>query len=156
MRKRFLTYVDTSVFGGTEDQEFREQSRRFFELVRKGRFLALISKEVADEIAKAPQAVQDVLFGLPGECLRAVEITDEVQRLAQAYISSGALTAKSKGDAIHVAAATVVGADLIVSWNFKHIVNHNRIRIFNGVNGIEGYKDIDIRSPLEVIYDDEA
>ena len=87
--------------------------------------------------------------------MRAATITEEVLRLGQLYITQGALTPKSKGDAIHVAAATVAGADLIVSWNFKHIVNFNRIRMFNGINLVEGYRQIEIRSPLEVIYDRE-
>ena len=53
-------------------------------------------------------------------------------------------------DALHVAAATVARADLILSWNFKHIVNYQRIRRFNGVNALEGYVAIEIRSPLEL------
>ena len=156
MKKHIITYVDTSVFGGTEDIEFREPSRKFFELVSAGRFLVMISQEVADEIMMAPQAVQDALFGIPTNFLSTVSITDEVQKLAAAYLKAGALTEKSKGDAIHVAAATVGGAEIIVSWNFKHIVNYNRIRAFNGVNALEGYRSIEIRSPLEVIYDEEG
>ena len=79
----------------------------------------------------------------------------EVEALAAAYLKAGALTQSSESDAIHVAAATVAGADLIVSWNFKHIVNFNRIRVFNAVNVMEQYKALDIRSPLEIVYDDE-
>ena len=53
-------------------------------------------------------------------------------------------------DARHVAAATVAGADVILSWNFKHIVNYERIRKFNGVNALKGYSTIEIHSPLEM------
>ena len=59
-------------------------------------------------------------------------------------------------DATHVAAATVARADLILSWNFKHLVNYNRIRKFNGVNALKGFAQIEIRSPLEVSYGDEG
>ena len=53
-------------------------------------------------------------------------------------------------DALHVASATIAGADLILSWNFKHIVSYDRIQLFNGVNILQGYRALDIRSPLEM------
>lgn len=62
-----------------------------------------------------------------------------MKSLAKAYIKANAVTKKSEGDALHVAAATIAKADLIVSWNFKHIVNFGRIKKFNGVNSLEGY-----------------
>jgi len=58
---------------------------------------------------------------------------------------------KSWADALHIATATVAGVDLLVSWNFKHIVNARRIRAFNGVNVRAGYSQIDIRTPREAI-----
>ncbi len=58
-------------------------------------------------------------------------------------------------DAVHVAAATVAGADVILSWNFKHIVNFSRIRRFNSVNVALGYRTMTILSPMEVVYEDE-
>lgn len=118
--KSYPAYVDTSVFGGTEDKEFSEASGKFFDRVRTGKFIVLISEMVTLGLEKAPAKVKDVVRGL----------------------------------APHVAAATIAKADLIVSWNFKHIVNYGRIKKFNGVNQIEGYGQIDIRSPLEVVYDE--
>ncbi len=70
--------------------------------------------------------------------------------LADAYIAAQALTEASQEDAIHVAAATVARANLILSWNFKHIVNYERIQRFNSVNLANNYGLIDIRSPLEI------
>ena len=58
---------------------------------------------------------------------------------------------KHVNDAHHVAIASVVGADMIVSWNFKHIVHHDKIRKFNKVNIKAGHKEIQIYCPLEVI-----
>jgi hypothetical protein len=57
-------------------------------------------------------------------------------------------------DALHIAAATVIGVDVLVSWNFKHIVNLNKIKLFNSVNLREGYSILDIRTPREVIGDE--
>ncbi len=62
----------------------------------------------------------------------------------------------SRGDAIHVAAATVAGADLVLSWNFKHIVNYDRIHKYNAVNLLNGYRQIDIRSPMELTHGEEV
>ena len=71
--------------------------------------------------------------------------------LQQQYINSGVVTAKSSEDALHVAIATVTQCDLIVSWNFKHIVHFDKIPKYNAVNILNGYGEIGIYSPLEVI-----
>ncbi len=152
---RQRVYVDNSVFGGTEDEEFVEASRRFFERVRGGRYLVLVSRVVLDENERAPEEVRQVLADLPPGSVEEIPIDDEVDALAQAYIHAGVLGSRRIADATQVAAATVARADLILSWNFKHLVNYDRIRKFNGVNALNGYPQIEIRSPLEVSYGDE-
>jgi len=104
---------------------------------------------------RAPEATQRVLEELPSERLEQVAIDAEVEELANAYISAKAPGAAARADATHVAAATVANADLILSWNFRHIVNFNRIRAFNSVNLAKKYRLIDIRSPLEMDDDNE-
>jgi len=84
--------------------------------------------------------------------VREAVVNSDAVELAQEYIKAGALGKASRNDAFHVAVATVTGADLILNWNFKHIVNYDRIRQFNSVNMLQGYRQIDIRSPLEVEY----
>ena len=81
--------------------------------------------------------------------------SDEADALAQAYVDAGALGKASLEDALHVATATVAGADLILSWNFRHLVNYDRIRRLNAVNLMNGYRPMDIRSPMEVGYEEE-
>ena len=83
-----------------------------------------------------------------------IPINAKVESLAQAYIDSGALSPSRRADATHIAAATVARADLILSWNFQHIVNFNRIHKFKGVNLQNGYPAIEIFSPME-FRDDE-
>jgi len=78
--------------------------------------------------------------------------TEESIALAQKYINVGVLSSNFKDDARHVAMATTNNMDMIVSWNFKHIVNFEKIRWFNSVNLVEGYKLIEIFSPREVIH----
>jgi len=151
--RRIRVYVDTSVFGGVADEEFADPSRRFFDRVKRGDFFVLLSLHTADELAGAPAQVKQLVESLPTECIERVRSDDEVAALAEAYIAAGVLGGASELDARHVAAATVARADVLLSWNFKHLVNYDRIRKFNGVNVLNGYATIDIRSPLEMEYE---
>lgn len=147
-------YVDTSVFGGIEDEEFSGASKRFFDHVRKGEFALLVSEETIRELAEAPESVRAFWESLPKDALEQVFISEDVKELAEAYIQAGILGRAATSDALHVAAASVASADLILSWNFKHIVNFSRIKGFNGVNVMNGYPLITILCPLEVGNDD--
>ena len=153
---RIRVYVDTSVFGGVADEEFAEVSRNFLYLVKKGKYTALISQITFDELQYAPETVKQALADLPAGCVEEVPVSDEAKQLAQAYIEAGALGQGSTEDATHVAITTVEGAGLLLSWNFRHIVNLDRIRKFNSVNIAHGYPQVEIRSPLEVAYGNEG
>lgn len=72
------------------------------------------------------------------------------------YVAAGVVREKSLGDALHVAIATVSGCDLIVSWNFRHIVHFEKISKYNAVNVLNGYGQIGIYSPSEVIHYDDS
>ncbi len=91
-------------------------------------------------------AADDVVF---------VPAGPEATSLAQAYMDANILGKSSLADALHVATATVAGANLLLSWNFRHIVNYDRIHKYNGVNALNGYPRIEIHSPLEVSDADE-
>ena len=144
-------YIDTSVIGGCFDVEFSEWSENLFEEFRAGKKIAVISETTIDELSDAPEAVKIKLKTIPEDFLEVIELTDEIIQLADYYVTSGILTEKSKEDALHIASATVSEVDLIVSWNFRHIVNLEKIRKYNSVNLLKGYKFIDIRTPMEVI-----
>jgi len=153
--RRQSAYTDTSVFGGVFDDEFMAASRDFFELAQRGRFELMVSDISRKEIASAPAQVRS-LFDEMLPLLRIVAVDEEVLRLRDAYVSAGIVSEKWADDAGHVAAATIGGADLIVSWNFKHIVHFDKIRQYNAVSVLNGYREIDIRSPVEVIdYEDQ-
>jgi predicted nucleic acid-binding protein len=147
---KIRVYVDTSVFGGTQDEEFFVESNNFFDHVRLGEYKVLLSDETQRELANSPDVVQDVWQNLPPGSVELISIDDEARFLANEYITAKVLGEASIGDALHVAVATVAGADLILSWNFKHIVNFSRIRGFNGVNVRMGYRAMTILSPKEV------
>lgn len=142
-------YVDTSVFGGMHDVEFREGSERFFRAVRDEVFTIFTSEPLALEISRAPERVQDT-FAEYQRFAEPLARTDETDDLAEAYMLAKILPAASRVDAVHVALASVARADIVVSWNFKHLVQLRRIRAFHAVNVLRGYPMIEIRSPLEV------
>ena len=147
-------YVDTSVFGGVYDDEFSDASRCFFEDVKQGQYSILISSITFDELQDAPDNVRQILASLPSHAVEELSIDTETRKLANAYIVAGVLSKTMENDALHVAAASVARADVILSWNFKHIVNFKRIQKFNGVNLMNGYCQIRIHSPLEMQDDD--
>lgn len=143
-------YIDTSVIGGCFDAEFAPWSNSLVEDFRKGIFKAVLSQVVAAEVADAPpqvQAIYEELFGLGSEI---VNYSNEAGELATAYQQRGILTPKYFIDGLHIALATVAEVDLLVSWNFKHIVHFDKIRLFSSVNLSLGYKPLQIFSPREV------
>lgn len=147
-------YADTSVFGGVFDVEFEEPSKAFFGAVRNARFVLISSELVRQEIKAGPQHVNEFFTDILPTA-EITEITAEALRLQQAYTDAGILSEKNSTDALHVALATISQASLIVSWNFKHIVNFQKIPMYNAVNTLHGYREIAIYSPLEVIeYED--
>src|SRR5258708_6317695 len=132
--KPLRIYCDTSVIGGCLDEEFAEHSRSFIEQVRAGRVVLLVSEILVRELTGAPSAVRSILEGLPVKHLENVVIDAEVESLRDAYLRAGILAARWQDDATHVAAASVAGADAIVSWNFHHIVRLDLMRRYNEVN----------------------
>ena len=148
-------YFDTSVFGGVYDIEFDEISIQLFERVRLGQIVCVYSDLTEGELSFAPERVRKLFEELPGEYLEALSVTDEALDLARTYINENVVGKTSFDDCIHIALATIHRADILVSWNFKHIVNVHRIRGYNSVNLRLGYPTLEIRSPREVInYED--
>lgn len=82
---------------------------------------------------------------------KKVIITDSALRLQEAYLKQKIVSSEWESDALHVAVATIYKCDMIVSWNFKHIVNYQKIPLYNAVNILHGYGQIAIYSPLEVV-----
>ena len=149
--KKLRIYIDTSVVGGCHDEEFQDESRKLMDMARRGDILLLVSGVLFDELSKAPKHVQEVLNELPLEVLENLSLSEEAEALQLAYMKARVVEPLHGNDAMHVALATVAKADMIVSWNFRHIVHFDKIRGFNAVNLREGYLPIEIRSPKEVV-----
>ena len=144
-------YLDTSIFGGYFDLEFEEATKKLFEQIRNKNIKILYSELTRNELMNAPTKVKDFVNSLPEDVIEYIELVDEALDLADIYIHENVVGKTSKEDCIHIALATLFRADVLVSWNFKHIVNLSRIRGYNSVNLKTGYPSIEIRSPLELI-----
>ena len=143
-------YIDTSVIGGCFDPEFAEWSNGLLRDFRNSTFQPLLSEVIAAEIEQAPENVQLVYAELVSLNAEILTIEDHALELADEYQERNILTPNFYDDGVHIALATVAEADLLVSWNFKHIVRFDKIRLFNAVNLEFGYKPLEIFSPREV------
>lgn len=143
-------YIDTSVIGGCFDPEFARWSDGLMQDFRLGNFKPVVSELVAAEVEDAPDPVQDIYAELSALGADVITITEPALELADAYQGHHILTPKFYDDGLHIALAAVAEVDVLVSWNFKHIVRYQKIRLFNAVNLEHGYKSVNIYSPREV------
>ena len=142
-------YIDTSVVGGYHDKEFKEYTIPLFKRIQNGEFTVLLSTVTQDELENAPKHVQELIQNMKNEYTEFLTISDEAVDLATEYINERVVGQTSYADSLHIALATIYRADFLISWNFKHIVNVQRIRGYNSVNIRNGYKQLEIRSPRD-------
>ena len=150
MMKVTRIYLDTSVIGGCHDQEFAPWSNGLMKDFQLRNYIPVISELTFEELTFAPEAVKDTLRQLVENDPEIIEISEEALELAEIYLDRKILTPKYRDDARHIALASFANVDVLVSWNFKHIVHYDKIRLFNAVNIEQGFKMIDIYSPREV------
>ncbi|MEO6130848.1 MAG: PIN domain protein [Saprospiraceae bacterium] len=143
-------YVDTSVFGGCFDPEFQYWSNRLIELFNTGKHMAVISEVSEFELNFAPPQVKQILKAIPIQNLEIAKFTEEAKNLSEYYLKEKIVNKKSLADTQHIAVATVEQVDLLVSWNFRHIVNFDKIRLYNSVNLKYGYRILEIRNPRDL------
>jgi predicted nucleic acid-binding protein len=144
-------YADTSVIGGYFDKEWQEWSRALWDEFLEGTKQIVFSELTAQELEFAREEIRNLIKEIPAANRIAISISDEAIQLAETYIKEGALTNKSYNDALHIALATLNDADVLASWNFKHIVNLDRIRLYNSINMRCGHRIIEIRTPREIL-----
>jgi hypothetical protein len=114
------------------------------------------SDVVFDEIGRCEEPKQSFMMSKIGEInSQDIKQDDESERLSALYFELGGLPPKSKDDAMHIAIATVNNCDVILSWNFKHIVNLRAMKAVEAVNLMEGYNPIRILSPTMILDEEE-
>ena len=144
-------YIDTSVVGGYFDEEFSEATVALFNRLEKGEIVFVISDLLDLELINAPQKVRELLYNYSADKFERVELTEEAVKLADTYVSEKVVGKTSLEDCRHIALATINKVDVLASWNFKHIVNLDRIKGYNSVNLRLGYPMIEIRSPKDLV-----
>jgi len=144
-------YIDTSVIGGCYDQEFELWSIKLFDDFKAGKKIAVVSDITLDELTDAPLRVRKNFETIPEDYIEILTSDNETRDLADKYISEKAVTTKYYEDALHIAIATINRVNVLVSWNFKHIVNLDKIRLYNSVNLKNGYAMLEIRTPREIL-----
>lgn len=145
-------YLDTSVIGGCFDPEFARWSNGLVKDFQEGNFIPVLSEVVAQEIEVAPPLVRDKFTELFEINPTLLTINQEVLTLVNFYQQRQILSPKHQNDMRHIALATIAQVNLLVSWNFKHILRFDKMRAFNAVNLENGYHLLEIHSPREVTH----
>lgn len=149
-------YIDTSVVGGYFDEEFKEATEMLFKRLMDDEICFVVSDLLDLELINAPKRVREHLLNFPADKFQRIELTEEAIKLADTYIEEKVVGKTSLEDCRHIAMATIHKVDVLASWNFKHIVNLDRIKGYNSVNLRLGYTMIEIRSPKDLInYENE-
>jgi hypothetical protein len=144
-------YIDTSIVGGYFDEEFSEVTKDLFKRLENKEIIFIVSDLLELELTRAPQNVRKLLYNFSPDKFERVQLTEEAIKLADKYITEKVIGKTSLEDCRHIALATINKVDVLASWNFKHIVNLDRIKGYNSVNYKFGYQMIEIRSPKDLI-----
>jgi predicted nucleic acid-binding protein len=149
--EKLKVYLDTSVISYLDQQDAPEKKKvtqALWEELKTGKYEILVSDMVLDEINRCEKTKREFLYSMLDEIqLNHVQENDEANALAEAYSHAGGLPPKSKVDTVHIALAVINDCDIVLSWNFKHIVNLRATMAINSVNMRNGYKTLHIISP---------
>lgn len=144
-------YIDTSVVGDYFDEEFKEATMQLFQRLENNEIIFIISDLLDLELIDAPAHVKELLRNYSADKFERVSLSEEAIKLADMYVSEKVVGKTSLEDCRHIALATINRVDVVASWNFKHIVNLERIKGYNSVNLRLGFQMIEIRSPKDLI-----
>lgn len=144
-------YVDTSVLGGCFEPEFAPWSNGLMDDFREGTFRPVLSEVLAAEVEPSPERGRNLYSELSGlDGAEYLPTSEEALKLRDVYLRRNVLGPRFRTYMLHIALATVAVVDVLVSWNFRHIVRLDRIRLFNAVNVELGYKELEIQPPRMV------
>lgn len=144
-------YIDTSVVGGYFDEEFQEDTKGFYKWFEENDVVFVISDLLDIELINAPEKVRNSLGKYDNSKFERIKLSQESIVLANEYIKHKVVGISSLEDCRHIAMATVHKVDYVVSWNFKHIVNIDRIIGYNSVNLMLGYEPVEIYTPFQLL-----
>lgn len=153
--RKLKVYLDTSVISHLLQEDVPEKmadTRQLWEMFKAGKYDVYLSTVTLEEVADCPEPKRTELRKFLEQIKYTVlDITDEMEIVAQKIIDMDILTSKSYDDCQHIAAAVVEECNCIISWNFKHIVNIKTIHGVRAITNLTGYKAIDILSPTVLL-----
>lgn len=143
-------YLDSTVIRGCADPEFERWSWSLIQDFKSGLYKPIISALVQEELADTSPAISEALGVLMQCSPKVIAVTEKAQTLADLYLDRKILSESCRSDALHVALATLEEADVLVSWNYRHILHLTKLRQYITVNLELGLKPLQIRSPRVV------
>ena len=154
--KKMKIYLDTSIIGYLHQETQPEKmtdTHNLWKQIKDGRYNVIISNLLLVELSNNPnEEIKNKLLSFLAEIeYNIVSVSSEIERLAGLIIERGILTKKSYEDCLHIATALVHDCNLLVSWNFKHLVNIKTINGIRAISNLEGYRSIDILQPTLLI-----
>jgi len=145
-------YLDSSVPSRYYDDERPEEKRvtRLWWKNELPEYEVVVSAVTVGEIQKTEEPdIRDKLLELIKD-IKALPVTPECEKLADLYIDNKIVKEKFRNDALHIAVASVNRVDILVSWNFGHMVNLKTRTKVNAINLLNDYDEINIVSPYEL------
>ncbi|MCL2747108.1 MAG: PIN domain-containing protein [Oscillospiraceae bacterium] len=153
--KKLKIYLDTSVVShlfADDTPDKMDDTNKLWDDFKAGKYDIFISTITVEELQKCSEPKRSKMAERLGEIdFQVLEETDEINNLAYEYLYNGVLTKKSVDDCLHMACAVVMNCDIIISWNFKHLVNYRTINKVKIVNAVNHYKEISIISPTMLL-----
>jgi len=150
-------YIETSVFNNAisdQSPEMRNETLKLFKEIEEGKFIPYTSAYVEKEIDEAPEHKKEEMYNIIKDMkIKTLGKNNDIDLLADEYIKEKIIPEDHRMDALHIAAATVNDLDIIVSWNFRHIVKRKTMILTELVNKRNGYNEVEIYSPTEVTED---
>lgn len=144
-------YLDTSVLSAYYDDRLIDRKIETEQFWNRLNLFEVSTSEITRKelsLTSKPELRSQLLKLL--EQTAVVSITPEMNALAQNYVDAGIFTPMMQNDALHVAAAVITRQDVLLSWNFKHLVNRRRRALVNQLNISQNLPTIEILAPPEV------
>ena len=153
--KKIKYYLDTSIFNFVFADDAPEKmilTERLFKQIENENMEIYVSEVVMDEINGAQESTRERLIKLIEKYNPVLlPVDQEVKDLAQRFIEEGIIPEKYRDDALHISVAIVNNLDILISWNFQHIVKvKTRVEV-NAISRLMNYHEIEICSPEEVV-----
>jgi predicted nucleic acid-binding protein len=146
-------YLETTMFNYyfDKDRDAHADTIKLFEEITAGKYDAYTSRAVIEELEKTKGDKREKMLNLiASRKIPILETSVEAEKLADVYVSEGVIPINYRTDGLHIAIATVNDLDMIISMNFQHIVKRKTVKMTAAINSINGYRVVEIYSPMEV------